>query len=227
MGRSVEGRRHLRASTAPTTARDVYSIDTPPPTVTRLAARRARLLLHAHRPDRPLPADARQGGLLPDGLGRQRAADRTPRAELLRRALRPVAALRRRLHAAGEARPQAAGADQPAQLHRALRAAHRAGRGGRSRQVWRTARPLRRLVAALHDDRPRRPSARVAARVPAQLRPWRGLPRRGADAVGRHLPDRRGPGRARGARVRRPLPPGRVPPARRGAGVGSRPPVPS
>ena len=79
-----------------------------------LAARRPRLLLHAHRPDRPLPADARQGGLLPDGVGRQRPADRAPGAELLRRALRPVAALRRRLHAAGEARPEAAGADQPA-----------------------------------------------------------------------------------------------------------------
>ena len=60
----------------------------------RLAARRARVLLHAHRHRRPLPADARPGGLLPDGLGRQRPADRAPGAELLRRALRPVAALR-------------------------------------------------------------------------------------------------------------------------------------
>ena len=73
---------------------EIYSIDTPPPTRQRLAAHRARLHLHAHRPRRPLPADARQAGLLPDGLGRQRAADRAPGAELLRRALRPVAALR-------------------------------------------------------------------------------------------------------------------------------------
>ena len=91
----------------------------------RLAARRPRLLLHPHRPRRALPADARQGGLLPDGVGRQRPADRAPGAELLRRPLRPVAALRPRLHPAGEAGPEAAGAGQPAELHRAVRAARR------------------------------------------------------------------------------------------------------
>ncbi len=53
----------------------------------RLAARGARVLLHAHRSDRALSADARDGGLLPDGLGRQRPADGAPRAEPLRRAL--------------------------------------------------------------------------------------------------------------------------------------------
>ena len=79
-----------------------------------VAARRARLLLHPHRPDRAVPADARARGVLPDGLGRQRPADRAPGAELLRRALRPVAALRRRLHAAGEAGREDAGPDQPA-----------------------------------------------------------------------------------------------------------------
>ena len=42
---------------------------------------------------------------------------------------------------------------------------------------------------------------------------------RGADAVGRHVPDRGGPGRARGPRVRRRLPPGRLPPRRRRPGV--------
>ena len=52
---------------------------------------------------------------------------------------------------------------------------------------------------------------RVAARVPAQLRPRRGLPAGVADAVGRHLPDRGRAGRARGPRVRRRLPPGRLP----------------
>ena len=63
----------------------------------RVAARRPRLLLHPHRHHRPLPADARARGLLPDGLGRQRPAHRAPGAELLRRPLRPVAALRPRL----------------------------------------------------------------------------------------------------------------------------------
>ena len=60
----------------------------------RLAARRSRLLLHPHRHRRALPAHARQGRLLSDGMGRQRPADRAARAELLRRPLRPVAALR-------------------------------------------------------------------------------------------------------------------------------------
>ena len=78
---------------------NVYSIDTPPPTVSGSLHVGPRLLLHPHRPHRPLPADARQDRLLPDGLGRQRPADRAPGAELLRRPLRPVAALRRRLHA--------------------------------------------------------------------------------------------------------------------------------
>ncbi len=70
---------------------NVYSIDTPPPTVsgclhvghvfsythTDLIARFQRM--------------RGQGGVLPDGLGRQRPADRAPRAELLRRPLRPDA----------------------------------------------------------------------------------------------------------------------------------------
>ena len=56
----------------------------------RLAARRPRLLLHAHGSDRALQANARHGGLLSDGLGRQRPADRAARAKPLRRALRPV-----------------------------------------------------------------------------------------------------------------------------------------
>ena len=62
----------------------------------RIAARRPRLLLHAHRHRRALPADARQGRVLSDGMGRQRAADRAARAELFRRALRSVAAVRLR-----------------------------------------------------------------------------------------------------------------------------------
>ena len=204
---------------------NVYSIDTPPPTVSGQPARRPRVLLHPHRPDRPLPADARQVGVLPDGLGRQRPADRAPGAELLRRALRPVAALRRGLHPAGEAGPEAAGPDQPAQLRRALRAADRAGRGD-LRAALAHARPVGRLEGALHDDRPEG-AAGQPARVPAQLRPRRGLPLGGADALGRHLPDRGRPGRARGPRVRRPLPPGRLPPRPTGRPSTSRPPAPS
>ena len=61
----------------------------------RLAARRPRLLLHA-TPTCIARYQRMRGKsrLLPDGLGRQRPADRASGAELLRRALRPVAALR-------------------------------------------------------------------------------------------------------------------------------------
>ena len=189
---------------------NVYSIDTPPPTVSGSLHVGPRLLLQPHRPDRALPADAGQGRLLPDRLGRQRPADRAPRPELLRRPLRPRPALRRRLHAAGEARPQEAGPDQPAQLHRAVRAARRRGREG-LRDAVAPARPLGAVEPDLHDDRRPLPH-RQPARVPAQLRPRRGLPLRGAHPVGRHLPDRRRPGRARGPRLPRSLPPRRVPP---------------
>ena len=144
----------------------------------RVAARRARLLLHAHRPDRPLPADARPGGLLPDGLGRQRPAHRAAGAELLRRALRPVAALRPRLHAAGEARRRSARCrsagrnfvelcerlvDEDEQVFEAL---------------WRTLGPLGRLDADTTPTIGAQSPGRVAAGVPAQPRPRRGLPAR-------------------------------------------------
>ena len=100
----------------------------------REPAHRPRLQLHAHRREGALRAHARQDRLLPDGLGRQRPADRAPRAELLRRALRPVAAVRPRLHAPVRGRRQQVeprrrpGAGQPPQLHRAVRDAHRRGR---------------------------------------------------------------------------------------------------
>ena len=71
-------------------ARRRSSRSTPPADGQRLAARGARVLLHPHRLHRPLPADAGPRGVLPDGVGRQRAAHRAPGAELLRRPLRPT-----------------------------------------------------------------------------------------------------------------------------------------
>ena len=197
-GRS-EGTYRVRPRRA--TREQVFSIDTPPPTVSGSAARRARVLLHPHRLRRPLPAHAGQGGLLPDGLGRQRPAHRAAGAELLRRPLRPVAAVRPGLRAARQAGRQEAGADQPAELHRAVRAAGRA----------RTSRSSRRCGAALGLSvdwtRPTRRSAttraRQPARVPAQPGARRGLPAGGPDAVGRDVPDRRRAGRARGPRATR------------------------
>src|SRR5206468_1925807 len=58
-----------------------------------LPAHGKRLLVHAHRPGGAVPADARQGGVLPDGLGRQRPAHRAPCAERVWGDLRPVPAV--------------------------------------------------------------------------------------------------------------------------------------
>ena len=113
--------------------------------------------------------------------------------------------------------PEAAGPDQPAQLRRALRASSSSrtrrsssscGAPSASRstgtQHYTTIGPKAQTVS-------QRAFLRNFARGEAYLA---GRP----DAVGRHLPDRGRPGRARGARVRRPLPPRRVPPARRQTG---------
>src|SRR5258706_15381817 len=87
----------------------------------RLAARGPRLLVHPHGPRRAIPADAGQSGVLSDGMGRQRPADRTARAELLRCALRPLAAVRPLVYAAPAA-GEATDLGIASELHRALRA---------------------------------------------------------------------------------------------------------
>ena len=78
---------------------DVFSIDTPPPTVSG-SLHMGHVFSYTHTDiDRPLPAHARQGRLLPDRVGRQRPAHRTPSPELLRRSLRSEPAVRRRVRA--------------------------------------------------------------------------------------------------------------------------------
>ena len=92
-------------------------------------------------------------------------------------------------------------ADLAQELRRALRDAHRRGREG-VRGAVAPQRPVGRLVARLPDHR--RPGPRdQPARVPAQRRARPGLRVDGADAVGRHVPHRRGAGRARGPRAHR------------------------
>ncbi len=81
---------------------NVYSIDTPPPTVSG-SLHVGHVFSYTH-PDLIARYQRMQGKtVFYPMLGRQRPADRAARAELLRRALRPVAALRRRLHATHQA----------------------------------------------------------------------------------------------------------------------------
>ena len=124
--------------------------------------------------------------------------------------------------------PEKPGKDQlpdlAAQLRRAVHAAHRGGRGG-LRGAVAPARAVGRLVERLPDDRGDLPGHRAAG-VPAQPGPRRGLRAGGADPLGRHLPHRRRPGRARGPRAPRRLPPDRLPRPRRRRS-SSRPPGPS
>ena len=134
----------------------------------RIAARRSRLLVHAHRHHRALPADARQGRVLSDGLGRQRPADRAARAELLRRAVRSVAAVRPGVHAARPSRrSRRSSISRPNFVELCARLTRRGREGVRASVA--ASRPVGRLVADLRDDRPAR-AARVAAGVPAPAR---------------------------------------------------------
>ena len=197
-----------------------------------LAAHRPRLLVHAHRPHRALPAHARQ------------AASSTPWAGTTTAC--PPSAGCRTTTACAATRPSPTtpdftppfeggdgksvegrrpDADQPAQLHRAVRAAHRRRRAA-VRGALAHARPLGRLDPELPHDR-RRGAVHLAARVPPQRRARRGLPGARADPVGRHVPHRRRAGRARGPRAARPLPPRRASTAPTAASSRSRPAGPS
>ena len=203
----------------------------PAPHGVRLTAHRPRLLLHAHRCRRPLPAHEGQGRVLPDGVGRQRAAHREARAELLRGPRGRDAALRPRFRAAARGRrgqvhqgprPEAHLAPQ---LRGAVRAPHRRGRGPVRGPV---ALPgaQRGLEAELPDDRAARPQGRPGG-VLAQPGARRGVPGGGAGPVGRDLPDGGRPGRVGVPRVPGLLPPHRLPPhgrlGRRRGRPGGRP----
>ncbi len=180
-----------------------------------LAAHRARVQLHPHRHDRPVPPHARAARLLPDGVGRQRPADRTACRELLRRRVRHLGPLRpcaRGVRQPAEG-PQGLPPGEPTELHRAVRAAAGHRRAGLRGPVP-PSRALRRLVAQLHDDQRLHPPD-LPTRLPAQPGPRPGVLLGGTVAVGRHVPDRGRAGRARGPRAPRRLPPARLPPHRR------------
>ena len=101
---------------------------------------------------------------------------------------------------------EAAGPDLPAQLHRAVRAAHRRGREGASRScgAGSGSRSTGRMTYRTIGTRARAASQRAFLRNLARGEAYLG---RGADAVGRHVPHRGGPGRAGGPGAARRLPP--------------------
>ena len=132
------------------------------------------------------------------------------------------------VRAAVRGRRRASGGQQVPVSRTQLRRAVRAPDGRRRaavRGAVASARPVGRLVADLPDGLRRVPGRRAAG-VPAQPRARRGLPGRGARPVGRDVPDRGRPGRARGPRLPGRVPPGRVPRRRRPRST-SRPPAPS
>ena len=183
----------------------------------RIAPRRSRLFLHPHGRRRPISPHARQGCVLPDGVGRQRSADRAACAELLRRQVRSLAGLRPRICSAGES-AEAADIGVAAQLHRAVHAPDCRGRKS-VRASMAVSWPVGRLVDDLRDDRQAfaaHLAARVSAPAPAAARVSTGS----ADLVGRGLQNRCRAGRARGPGYTRRLSPNRV---CRGAGGCLRP----
>ena len=149
---------------------EIYSIDTPPPTVSRLAPRGPRLQLHPHRHDRPLPAHAGREVFYPMGWDDNGAAHRAPGPELLRRPLRPDAPLRPRLRR----RPTKPGKQHAARSHAATSsscaAAHRRGREGLRGSCGAELGPVGRLGAHLRHHRRQRPARRPAG-LPAQPAP--------------------------------------------------------
>ena len=110
----------------PSLPRDqTFVVDTPPPTVSGSLHVGHVFQLHPRRSAGALPADDRQKHRLPDGLGRQRPANRAPGAEPARYPLQPPPALRSRLEAGPQGR-QAQGdrGGLAPQLHRGLRSGH-------------------------------------------------------------------------------------------------------
>ena len=143
------------------------------------------------------------GGLLPDGVGRQRPGHRAPRAELLRRALRPLAARTTRSSTPPRSSAPTTSRSRsvaPNFIELCERLDRRGREGVRGRCGGGSgSRSTGRMTYTTIGERSRR---RVAARVPRDLARGEALHSRRADAVGRRLPHRGRAGRARGSRDR-------------------------
>ena len=153
----------------------------------------ARVLVHAHRHDRPLPAHARPRGLLPDGVGRQRRCPTERRVQNYFGVRCDPSLPYDPAFAPPEKPGEAGDPDQPAELRRAVRPARRRGRA-EVRGALAHARALGRLVDDLHDDRRARPGARRSARSCATSRAARRTrPRRRRSGTSTSAPRSRRP----------------------------------
>ena len=204
------------ASTGPPPATEVFSIDTPPPTVSR--ARCTSATSSATPTPTPSPATSACGAstsstrwagtttACPPSAGSRTtsASAATRRCPTTRTSSRPTSP--------AEAPGARSAGRNFVELCRAAHRRRRAGLRGRCcagsacRVDWRLPTTRRSTSAA---------AGLSQRRLPAQPGPGRGLPARGADAVGRRLPHRGRPGRAGGPGDARRLPPARLPPRRR------------
>ena len=186
----------------------------------RIAARRARFLLHPHGHRRPLPPDDRTcrsstrsagttTGCRPSGGCRtSTGCGAIPRCPTTRRSPR-------------RSPPEKPGkAELPVSRRNFIELCERltAVDERAFEEMWRRIGLSVdwSLLYTTISDSSRRVSQRAFLR---NLARGRGVPGGGADAVGRHLPDRGRAGRARGPRGRRGVPPDLVPRRRRVAGV--------
>ena len=182
-----------RAPTGSTAPRPATRSTPSTPRRRRSAARCTSATSSATPTPTPSPATSACGarGLLPDGVGRQRPAHRAPGPELLRRPLRPVAPLRPRLRRPPGTSGPRTSSRRPVHISRRNFVELCDGLTAEDEKVfedlWRTPRPVGRLVADLRHHRRAQPAGRPAG-LPAQPGPGRGLPGRGARPLGRRLP---------------------------------------
>ena len=196
-----------------TATRDqVYSIDTPPPTVSG-SLHVGHMFSYTHC-DTLARYQRMQGKQVYYPMGWDDNGLPTERRVQNYFGVRcdPVPALRPRIPAPRRAR-QRPDPHLPAQLRRAVRAAHRHRRAG-LRGALAPPRLVHRLVAHLRHHRRAQPPG-LPAGIPPQPGPGRGLPERSPQPVGRHLPHRSGPGRTGRPGAPRCLPPLGLPSPRR------------